>query len=236
MAYKNIEKNMDNIILPLVYPVTGHTDYVGKGSTFVAISGTKHNGLDFVSLALEKGASKIIVQSDCVVSAEIQNIIQQHNATLEYVDDCRKALSELSAQALGYPASKLKIVAITGTKGKTSTSFMAYHMLHSLGKKVALISTVEKRIGSYNVSMQLTTPLPDQIQIFLAECVVYGIEYVVMEVSAQALTLQRVEGIEFEVGVFTNLSHEHFEFYKDMDEYFAAKKMLLTKIKNPNQS
>lgn len=221
----------NSIDLPSIYPVTGHTDFVGQGTTFVAISGTKLNGLDFIPLALQKGAKKIVVQGDMQVSPELKLLILNHQAELVYVDDCRKALSELSAQALNYPANKLKIVAVTGTKGKTSTSYMAYHMLHSMGKKVALISTVEKRIGADLVNVSLTTPLPDQIQVFLNVCVQRGIEYVIMEVSAQALTLQRVEGIEFVAGVFTNFSHEHLEFYKDLPEYFAAKKLLIPKIK-----
>ncbi len=222
----------NSINLPSVYPVTGHTDFVGEGTTFVAISGTKLNGLDFIPLALQKGAKKIVIQGDTVVSPDLKILILSYQAELEYVSDCRKALSEMSAQALNFPAKKLKIVAVTGTKGKTSTCYMAYHMLQALGKKVALISTVEKRIGLDLVNVSLTTPLPDQIQMFLYECVQRGIEFVVMEVSAQALTLQRVEGIEFEAGVFTNFSHEHLEFYKDLPEYFAAKKLLVSKIKN----
>ena len=106
-------------------------------------------------------------------------------------------------------------------------------MLHALGKKVALISTVEKRIESDFVQISLTTPLPDQMHVFLDTCVQRGIEYVVMEVSAQALTLQRVEGIEFDAGVFTNFSHEHLEFYADLQEYFHAKTLLISKIKDP---
>ncbi|MBP6892114.1 UDP-N-acetylmuramoyl-L-alanyl-D-glutamate--2,6-diaminopimelate ligase [Candidatus Babeliales bacterium] len=223
----------NSINLPSIYPVTGHTDFVGQGTTFVAISGTKLNGLDFVPLALQKGAKKIVVQGDMQVSPELKLLILNHQAELIYVQDSRKALSELSAQALDYPAKKLKIVAVTGTKGKTSTSYMAYHMLHSMGKKVALISTVEKRIGVDLVNVSLTTPLPDQIQVFLNVCVQREIEYVVMEVSAQALTLQRIEGIEFVAGVFTNFSHEHLEFYKDLPEYFTAKKFLISKIKDP---
>jgi UDP-N-acetylmuramoyl-L-alanyl-D-glutamate--2,6-diaminopimelate ligase len=223
---------MNSIVFPSIYPVTGHTDFVGLGSTFVAISGSKLNGLDFVPLALQKGAKKIVVADDAVISPELKLLILTHHAELMFVPDCRKALAHLSAQALNFPAKKLKIVAVTGTKGKTSTSYMAYHMLHSLGKKVALISTVEKRIGAELVNVSLTTPLPDQIQIFLDLCVKNNIEFVVMEVSAQALTLQRVEGIEFQAGVFTNFSHEHLEFYDDLQQYFNAKKLLIEKIKD----
>lgn len=229
----HILKNMHNSIdLPAIYPVTGHTDFVGEGSTFVAISGIKLNGLDFIQLALQKGAKKIVVQVDAHISAELKLQILKYHAELVFVPDCRKALSYLSAEALNFPAKKLKMVAVTGTKGKTSTAYMAYHMLHTMGKKVALISTVEKRIGVEFVNVSLTTPLPDQIQIFLDVCVKRGVEYVIIEVSAQALTLARVEGIEFDAGIFTNFSHEHLEFYKDLQEYFAAKKLLISKIKD----
>ncbi|MBI2344569.1 UDP-N-acetylmuramoyl-L-alanyl-D-glutamate--2,6-diaminopimelate ligase [Candidatus Dependentiae bacterium] len=224
---------MSQIIFPSVYPVTGHTDFVGQGSTFVAITGSKQNGLNFVPLALEKGAKKIVVSVNETISQELAKLTRKHNAKLEFVDDTRKALAELSAQALDFPAKRLKIVGITGTKGKTSSSYMAYHMLHAIGKKVALVSTIEKRIGSELIAMPLTTPLPDQLQMFLRLCVDHAIEYVVLEVSAQALTLNRVEGIDFLAGVFTNFSHEHLEFYKNLPEYFAAKALLVNKIKNP---
>lgn len=223
--------NIYNITLPSIYPVAGHTDFVGAGSTFVAIPGSKQDGLNYIPLALEKGATKIVLQAAAQLSSELKELIESYGATISYVDDARKALSEMSAAALGYPAKQLKIVAITGTKGKTSTAYMAYHMLHSIGKKVALISTVEKRIGAELVSIALTTPLPDQLQMFLSVCVQHNVEYVVLEVSAQALTLQRVEGIDFEAGVFTNFSHEHLEFYRDLDEYFLAKTLLVPKIK-----
>lgn len=223
---------MSHIIFPLVYPVTGHTDFVGQGTTFVAIAGSKQNGLNFIPLALEKGAKKIVVSCQEIVSDELKELLQKYDATLEFVEDTRKALAEYSAEALDFPAKKLKIVGITGTKGKTSSSYMAYHMLHAIGKKVALVSTIEKRIGSELISIPLTTPLPDQLQMFLSVCVDYGIEYVVLEVSAQALTLNRIEGIELEGGVFTNFSHEHLEFYKNLSEYFAAKKLLLKQVKN----
>ncbi|MCX5923819.1 MAG: UDP-N-acetylmuramoyl-L-alanyl-D-glutamate--2,6-diaminopimelate ligase [Candidatus Dependentiae bacterium] len=226
------ELNTNNYNLPSVYPVTAHTDFVGVGTTFVATPGVKTNGLDYVALALQKGASVIVVQLDVEVPGEILELIKKHNAKIIRVENSRKALAEMSAEALGFPAKKLKIIAVTGTKGKTSTSYMAYHMLHSLGKKVALISTVEKRIEADIVSMPLTTPLPDQIHMFLDACVKRDIEYVIMEVSAQALSLQRIEGIEFEAGVFTNFSHEHLEFYKDLAEYFEAKTLLFPKIKN----
>ena len=223
----------NTIVLRDIYPVTAHTDFVGAGSTFVAIPGAKTDGLNYISLALQKGATTIVVEQGVLLSQELSDLVEAFGAQIIFVPNCRKALSQMAAQALDFPAKKLKIVGITGTKGKTSTAYMVYHMLHALGKKVALISTVEKRIESDYVTISLTTPLPDQIHIFLDECVKRSIEYVVMEVSAQALTLQRLEGIEFEAGVFTNFSHEHLEFYDDLQQYFKAKTLLVPKIKNP---
>lgn len=224
---------MANIAIPSTYPVTSHTDFVGKGSTFVAIPGKKLNGLSFVSVALEKGAGKIVVQDDVLIDDAIHELIKQHGAELLLVKDARKALAEMSAEALGYPQKKLKIIAVTGTKGKTSTSYMIYHMLLSLGKKVALSSTIEKLIESDLVKLPLTTPQPDQLHIFFDMCVQRDIEYVVLEVSAQALSLHRVAGIVFEAGVFTNFSLEHLEFYKNMTEYFQAKEQLVSLVRCP---
>lgn len=222
---------MSYITLGSVYPVTSHTDFVGPGTTFVAISGNKVDGLSFVPLALQKGATTIVVQQEVELSNTLQEMIREYEAKIIYVLNCRKALAEMSAEALGHPAKKLKIIGVTGTKGKTSTSYMLYHMLSDLGKKVALSSTIEKLIEKDLVKISLTTPLPDQLHMFLDLCVKRDIEYVVLEVSAQALSLHRVDGIEFEAGVFTNFSLEHLEFFKDLQEYFLAKASLVDYIK-----
>lgn len=219
--------------LPTIYPVASHTDNVGVGSTFVAIPGTKDDGNRYIKLALEKGAFTIVVQNNIVVPADVIDMINSCKANLLYVENCRKALAEMISQALDFPAKKLKIVGVTGTKGKTSTSYMIYHLLSQQGKKVALMSTAEKLIGNTLVAMDLTTPLPEHLHMFFDVCVQQQVEYVVMEVSAQSLTLHRVHGIEFEAGVFTNFSLEHLEFYQDMNDYLQAKIKLFSMIKQP---
>ena len=221
------------IELPKIYPVTSHTDNVGAGTTFVAIPGSKDDGNRYICLALERGATKIVVQQEVKVSDEVLEMIASTGASLVYVENCRRALAELIAQALDYPAKKLKIIGITGTKGKTSTSYMIHHLLTQQGHKVALISTAEKLIGSTLVSMDLTTPLPEHLHMFFNLCVQHNVEYVVMEVSAQSLTLHRVHGLEFEAGAFTNFSLEHLEFYDTMQEYLDAKLQFLSMIKHP---
>lgn len=220
------------IEMPSIYPVTSHTDFVGKGSIFVAITGMQKNGEQYILTALEKGASTIVVQENCEIDPDILQKIKEYRATVMYVANTRRALSELAAKKLDEPAKKLKIVGVTGTKGKTSTCFMIYRLLMQAGKKVALLSTVEKRIEKDLVDLDLTTPLPDHLHMFLKLCVDRGIEHVVMEVSAQALSLHRLDNITFDAGVFTNFALEHLEFYNNLDEYFKAKTLLIQKVKD----
>jgi len=221
------------IELPKIYPVASHTDNVGPGTTFVAIAGAKDDGNHYIQIALERGACTIVVQKNSIFSDSLLEQISKSGAALVYVDNCRKELAALIAQALDYPAKKLKIIGITGTKGKTSTSYMVHHLLMAQGCQVALISTAEKLIGTTKIAMDLTTPLPEHLHIFFAMCVEQGIEYVVMEVSAQSLTLHRVYGIDFQAGAFTNFSLEHLEFYPTMQAYLDAKVMFLSMVKNP---
>ncbi|MGZ6250861.1 MAG: UDP-N-acetylmuramoyl-L-alanyl-D-glutamate--2,6-diaminopimelate ligase [Candidatus Chromulinivorax sp.] len=232
MITKQKEYNSMQLELPKIYPVASHTDNVGPGTTFVAIAGSKDDGSRYIVKALEKGASTIVVQEKSQLSDELLTLISSYKATIVYVENCRKSLSQLIAQALDYPAKKLKLIGITGTKGKTSTSYITYQLLTALGRKVALISTAEKLIAGNAVSLDLTTPLPEHLHIFLDLCVKQDVEYVVMEVSAQSLSLHRVDGLEFEAGAFTNFSLEHLEFYPTMDSYLQAKLLFLDRIKD----
>lgn len=207
--------------------VTSHTDYIQKGSTFVALSGFNSSGLSFIPLALEKGATKIVVQSDEQVTEEISALIKTFGANLKLVSNARVALAEMAAQAYGLPANKLKIIGVTGTKGKTTSVFLLHHIFNSLGFKTALISGVHNVIDNQIYACNLTTPQADYLQAFFGKCVEQGIEYVFMEASAHAFTLHRLHGVNFSGGIFTNLDLEHLEFYKDMDEYFYAKVKIL---------
>jgi UDP-N-acetylmuramoyl-L-alanyl-D-glutamate--2,6-diaminopimelate ligase len=217
-----------SIVLPSIYPVACHTDNVGSGTTFVAIKGTKLDGVTFINSAIQKGATTVVVAHDTVLPAATQQLIKERAVVLLYVANTRKALAQLSAQAAGYPARKLKIIGVTGTKGKTTTSSIMHHIIEQSGRKAALLTTAGNKIGSISFSAPLTTAQPDYLHQFLKQCVKAGVEYVVMEVAAQAVTLYRVYGIEFVGIIFTNFGLEHLEFYADMESYFAAKAALLS--------
>jgi UDP-N-acetylmuramyl-tripeptide synthetase len=215
--------------LSTTYKVAAHTDNVGKGTTFVAIPGMQKNGTNFVKKALERGATTIVLAHDAHIEPDVQNMLA---AVSSYrVENARKALAELSAHAYGNPVKKLKFIGITGTKGKTTTTYLVEHILKTAGYKTARLSTVSNAILSQQYPTQLTTQQPDYIHMFLDTCVKRGVEWVVIEVAAQALSLHRVHGIEFDAVVFTNFSQEHGEFYATQQDYFSAKASILKQLK-----
>jgi UDP-N-acetylmuramoyl-L-alanyl-D-glutamate--2,6-diaminopimelate ligase len=224
-----------NVKLPEIYPVTSHTDHVGPNTTFVVVQGMKEDGSRYIPVALSKGARTIVVDRAAILTPDIEQLIAQHGAILQRVENPRLALAQLSAQAWGHPAQKLKIVGVTGTKGKTTTSFILAHMLQHAGYKTALLSSVHNAIGSEIYETELTTQHPDYLHMFLAQCVLVGVEYVVMEVAAQGLSLSRVAGIPFHAAVFTNFSQEHGEFYSNLEDYFAAKCALFAQVASPER-
>jgi len=216
-----------------IFPVTCHTKHVGPGSTFVAIKGQQLDGLLYVPKAIQRGAAKIVVQHDAIIPPKIRTIIEQSGIEVELVQNARHALAYLSEKKSDYAHKKLKIIGITGTKGKTSTAFILEHLLQSAGYNTALVSTVHNKILQYKLKSGLTTDQPDYLHQFFTLCTTQNVEYVIMEVAAQALSLHRVEGIYFDAVIFTNFSQEHGEFYTTLEDYFAAKCMLFKQLK-PN--
>lgn len=219
------------MLFPDIYPVSCHTKHIGPGSTFVAIKGYSVDGFDYIQDALKKGASTIIIDEkrDC---PEIRALCSEYNAGIILTPNTRKALASHSAAALNHPAKKLKIIGITGTKGKTSTTYLTEYFLRSAGYKTALVSSIINRIGNNVEHSNHTTPESDYLQMFFAACVQKGIEYVVIEVSSHALSLDRVDGIEFTSVAFTNLMHDHLDFHNTMDEYFDAKAAIFDRVKS----
>lgn len=221
------------ISIPSIYPVACHTDNIGPGSTFVAIKGAKFDGVQFIKLAIEKRATRIVIQQGMQIPEDAQLLIEKKNIQVLAVLNSRAALAKLSAEALGYPSRSLRIIAITGTKGKTTVSFILEHILRRAGYKTALLGTIKNRILGQDFPMSLTTSQPDYLHVFFDICRQQHIDFVVMEVAAQATTFSRIDGIEFDGVIFTNFSLEHSEDYKTLDDYFAAKVKILEHCK-PN--
>lgn len=206
-----------------IYSVTCHTDHIGTGSTFVAIKGFSQDGTKYIDTAIQNGATTIVVEKGTIIN-------QTPKINYIFVDDCRTALAEMAANALGNPAQKLKLVGITGTCGKTTTTFLIEHILKQAGYKTALLGSVKNKILNKHEDIQLTTQTSDYIQMFLAECVSQNVEYVVMEISSHGLALDRTHGIKFDAVGFTNLSPEHMDFHPTLDHYFQTKFKLFEQI------
>lgn len=191
---------------------------VKPGDAFVAISGFETDGYKYIPSAVEKGAAVVI--SDRVPQVDIPYVL---------VRDCRKALALLSRNFFGDPAGEMQIIGITGTNGKTTTTYLLKHLLEdTIGAKVGLIGTNGNMIGSEFIHTERTTPESFELQQLFAEMKSAGCTHVVMEVSSHSLVLSRVAGIDFAVGAFTNLTQDHLDFHHTMDEYAAAKAMLFS--------
>lgn len=223
--------NSSQIKFPTKLPVTCHSKYVGIGSTFIAINGAKEDGLSYIPNALKRGASKIVIQENTKLSPELSDLINRYEADLEIVGNTRLELANYSAQASDNAHKKLKIIGITGTKGKTSTTFMLEHILRKAGLRTAMTTTVYNKILDKNLKSKLTTEPADYLHQFFKLCLDNNVEYVVLEVAAQALSLYRVAGITFDAVIFTNFSQEHGEFYDSLDNYFEAKCKIFDQLK-----
>ncbi|MFC1843057.1 UDP-N-acetylmuramoyl-L-alanyl-D-glutamate--2,6-diaminopimelate ligase [Candidatus Dependentiae bacterium] len=219
------------IKFPKKFPVTCHTKHVGIGSTFFAIKGTKEDGTAYIPLALKRGAHKIVIQEDTQLQQELVNIIEANGTTIEIVENIRLELANYSAKATNHAHKKLKIIGITGTKGKTSTAFLLEHIFKKAGYNTALVSTVHNKILEKVLPASLTTEPADYLHQFFKVCAENNVEYVIMEIAAQALSLHRVSGLAFDSVIFTNFSHEHGEFYSSLENYFQAKCKIFDQLK-----
>lgn len=191
---------------------------VEKGALFTAIRGYRFDGHDYISEAREKGAKALIVEEK-----------GDYNLPYLLVEDSRFVLAKVSAAFYGYPGRKMTLIGVTGTNGKTTTSFLIEGILNCAGKKAGLLGTVTYRYKDRTFPGERTTPESLDLQKQLAELVSIGAKSVVMEVSSHALKLKRVGGLEFDIGVFTNLTPEHGEFHPSQADYLESKALLFNK-------
>lgn len=212
-----------------IYPVTCHTKNIGQNSTFVAIKGFATNGNKFIKKAIELGATKIVSEES---NLNLKKLFKDKNIEYVQVKNSRKALAELSSKALKTKSIKTKIIGVTGTKGKTTTTYIIEHILKEAGFKTALLGTITNKIVDRNIESVNTTPESDFLHMFLAECDKQKIDFLIMEVSSHALSLHRTHGLKFDAIGFTNLAHEHLDFYKNIENYFSAKLKIFNQAKN----
>jgi UDP-N-acetylmuramoyl-L-alanyl-D-glutamate--2,6-diaminopimelate ligase len=192
---------------------------VHDGSLFVAVRGFHSDGHRFVSQAVRQGAV-------AVVSEEGIALEDGSHVLFIRVPDSRRALAQIAAAFYGHPSRKLELVGITGTNGKTTTTYLVKSIIEAAGSRAGLIGTIDYRIGERIYPAPNTTPESLDLQRLLAEMVGLGAKYCVMEVSSHALTLGRTEECSFAVAAFTNLTQDHLDFHRDMESYFRAKLLL----------
>jgi UDP-N-acetylmuramoyl-L-alanyl-D-glutamate--2,6-diaminopimelate ligase len=190
---------------------------VKPGALFVALPGHHVDGERFVDEAVERGAVAIISQHPVKTRATIAQVL---------VEDARRALAEVSCAFYDHPSSRMEVVGVTGTNGKTTTSFMLRDLLRAAGRHPGLIGTVAYEMGARRIPASRTTPEAPDIQFMLDQMLQAGCDSAVLEVSSHALDQKRVWGVDFNVGVFTNLTRDHLDYHESFEKYFAAKALL----------
>ncbi|MDH6303377.1 UDP-N-acetylmuramoyl-L-alanyl-D-glutamate--2,6-diaminopimelate ligase [Parabacteroides sp. PF5-5] len=206
-------EGMDN---PEVDNIQSDSRKVGKGSLFVAVRGTTTDGHAYIESAIEKGAVAVVCE-------EVPEALKE-KATFIVVKDSAAVLGLLLATWYDYPSDKLILVGVTGTNGKTTIATLLYEMFRTMGHKVGLLSTVCNYIDGKAIPAEHTTPDPETLQNLLAQMVDAGCEYAFMEVSSHAIDQKRISGLSFDGGIFTNLTRDHLDYHKTVENYLKAKK------------
>lgn len=218
--YEIIQGELDKTITTLVYD----SRKAEKDSLFVCVKGAMVDGHTFAKDVVQKGASVLVVEDAVEVPEEI---------TVIRVEDTRVALAFLSAAYFDYPADTLKVIGITGTKGKTTTTYMVKSILENAGYKTGLIGTIEAIIGDEKIPAANTTPESYKVQEYFRKMLDAGCECAVMEVSSQGLMMHRVDGFTFDIGIFTNIEPDHIgpNEHASFEEYLECKAMLFQRCK-----
>jgi UDP-N-acetylmuramoyl-L-alanyl-D-glutamate--2,6-diaminopimelate ligase len=200
--------------------ITCNSKAVKRGFVFVAIKGNRHDGSCFIKEAIANGAS-VVVAEEKISGIKIPDALK-----LLMVNDCRKFLAEASAEFYDYPSGKIKVVGITGTNGKTTISYLIEALAKEARYDCGVIGTINYRFKGKKIAAKNTTPGAAQLQELLAKMHAQRIKYCAMEVSSHALDQERVSGINFSHAIFTNLTHDHLDYHKTLENYFLAKAKL----------
>jgi UDP-N-acetylmuramoyl-L-alanyl-D-glutamate--2,6-diaminopimelate ligase len=204
---------------PEICAVTCRAQEATAGSLFVAIQGFAADGHDFIAQAVAQGAVAVVCEKP----------VQTEAVTIQ-VTNSRKALAEIASTFYGHPSRALTVIGITGTNGKTTTSYLIESVLQAAGFSTGVIGTINYHYGEKSFDNPVTTPESVDLQRIMAEMLTAGVSHVIMEVSSHALDLFRVHASKFDLGVFTNLTQDHLDYHKDMDHYWACKRRLFTDL------
>lgn len=216
-----------NAELKEISNITLDSRRVSKNSLFFAIAGEKQDGHKFIPDAINQGASAIVLQN---ANAVPDQIFSHSGCVKVVVAESRKSLAEFSNIFYGEPSKKIKLIGITGTKGKTTTAFYVKNVFQQAGYKTGLIGTIANFIGDMEVKTMLTTPQSDEINSLLRQMINEGCTHCVMEVSSHALDLHRVDYLNFDAAIFTNITSDHMDYHKTFDHYLSSKKILFDMI------
>ena len=189
-----------------------------KDSLFVCITGFQTDGHKYIPMALERGATALLCEH------RVEQVPE--GVTVLVTENNRRTLALLSDHFYGHPSAEMNVIGVTGTNGKTSTTYLMKSILDRIGRKVGIIGTIENRIGEKVLKAERTTPESKELQALLRRMKAEGVTDAVMEVSSHSLDLHRVDGIAFDVAIFTNLTQDHLDYHKTMENYQAAKGLL----------
>ena len=211
-AVRRIEGPAERPVAHLVYD----SRRVEAGDCFFAVGGTQSDGHDYIDMAVERGAAAVVCQRMPAAPHE--------GVTYVEVEDTNAAMADLAAAWYGHPSRELKLVGVTGTNGKTTTATLLYELFRGLGYEAGLISTVVYCVGARRTEATHTTPDAIRLNALLREMVDAGCGYCFMECSSHAIVQDRIRGLHFAGGIFTNLTHDHLDYHKTFAEYLRAKK------------
>ena len=220
------KKSVEDVLSTEISEVVNDSRKITKGCLFICIAGGKYDSHNDAEEAVKKGAGAVVSQRNIQLSGDTDAVIIK-------VDDTRYAMALISSAWYGYPSRKLKTIGITGTKGKTTTTYLIRNMLMNAGYKVGLIGTIEYIVGDEHIPAENTTPESTLIQSMFAKMVEEKTDAVVMEVSSQALKMHRTAGIMFDIGIFTNLEADHIgeNEHEDFEDYMNCKSLLFRQCK-----
>ncbi len=213
LDYVCIKGNVNQEVDQMIYDSRIKT----SAGLFIAIEGFKTDGHQYISTAISNGAKVILVQKEVPIDEDV---------TVIQTKDTRLAMAIMANNAYQHPSKKFDLVGVTGTNGKTSITFILGQLLEAYHKKIGIIGTIENRIGSQVLKAERTTPESLDLQALFSKMVEEKVDVTLMEVSSHALALSRVVGVAFKVGIFTNLTQDHLDFHKTMDNYVEAKAKL----------